>query len=168
MISKLTEQFRASELYKGFAAREKSERMIILAVAALVIVSMVWLLIWQPVSDYARSSQERHLRADTLLQWMQANEAQARQIGGRPQSAGSNEGVLSVATRTSKQMGLALTRVQPENSGGVSVVLQKQSFNDLMRWLDSLQQQENLQIIQASVDADSVSGRVNARFSLRR
>lgn len=168
MISKLTEQFRGSELYKNFAAREQSERAIILGLSVLILVSMIWLLIWQPVNNYAQASQERHLRLDTLHQWMQTNEQQARRVGGRSQAAAGNEGVLRVATRTLKQTGLELTRIQPENSGGVSVVLQKQPFNDVMRWLDLIQEQENLRIIQASMDADAVSGRVNARFSLRR
>ena len=168
MATKLADRFRNSELYKNYAGRDQNERYIIVAVLALVVGSMLWLFVWQPVNNWANKSQERHLNSDNLFQWMQANEQQARQIGGRSPGAQSNAGVLSVVTDSAKENGLKLTRIQPESSGGVSVVLQKQSFNDVMRWLDLLQQQESIQIIQASVDADAVSGRVNARFSLRR
>jgi len=48
------------------------------------------------------------------------------------------------------------------------VVLQKQAFNDVLGWLNLLEANEKVLVVQASVDADTLSGRVNARFSLRR
>jgi len=168
LFAKLNDQLRGSDLYKNFAAREKTDRIVILAILALIISSVVWLFVWQPVNSWASSSEERHLRADTLLQWMQANEKAARDAGGTGPGPSSNVGVMRLTTTTADQAGLSLTRIQPENSGGVSVVLQKQPFNDVMRWLDLLQEKEGIRIVQASIDADAVSGRVNARFSLRR
>ena len=168
MLAKLNAQIRDSELYKNFATREKTDRIVIVAILALIVGSLIWLLVWQPVNSWASSSQERHLRSDTLLQWMQANEQAARKAGGTRSGPSSNVGVMRVTTTTADQAGLSLTRIQPENSGGVSVVLQKQPFNDVMRWLDLLQEKEGIRIVQASIDADAISGRVNARFSFRR
>ena len=97
--------------------------------------------------------------------WLLVNEEEARKSRGITPIRGG-EGLLTIVSRTADNAQLKLTRFQPE-SNGVSVVLQKQSFNDVLGWLDVLEKQEQVLVVQASVDADSLSGRVNARFSLR-
>ena len=148
--------------------RDPNERMIILAVVLLVSAVLIWTLLWQPVTGWSASAQEKHQREQTLNDWLVANESRARSTAGdadAPRAAA--EGLLTIVSRTAEQSGLKLTRFQPE-SNGVSVVLQKQSFNDVLRWLDLLENNEQVLVVQASVDAHTLSGRVNARFSLRR
>ena len=48
----------------------------------------------------------------------------------------------------------------------MSVVVQEQPFNDVLRWMERLASQHGLQVVQASVDAHG-GGRVNARFVIR-
>lgn len=168
MLNKLLDRWHATPVYRNYAMRDPNERMIIAAVVALVIGSLVYLLLWQPVSDWSSAAAEAHKREQSVNDWLLANESAARSSASESKSRpGGSEGLLTIVSRTADKAQLKLTRFQPE-SNGVSVVLQKQAFNDVLRWLDMLEKDENVLVVQASVDADSLSGRVNARFSLRR
>ena len=169
MIARLTEAFRGTPIYRNYAGRDPSEQRIILGLTIAVAAVLIWMLIWQPVQNWSESAQQRHERAQGLLEWMQANEQQARDNPPQTRAAGPAEGrLLTVASRTAEQVGLKLASVQQQSAGGVSVVLQKQAFNDVMEWADLLQNTHQVQITTAGVDADNLSGRVNARLSLRR
>lgn len=168
MLDNLLNRWHSTSAYRNYAMRDPNERMIILAVVLLIGAVLIWTLLWQPVSDWSAQSQENHQREQTLNDWLVANESRARASAGdetAPRTAA--EGLLTIVSRTAEQSGLKLTRFQPE-SNGVSVVLQKQAFNDVLRWLNLLENDEQVLVVQASVDADTLSGRVNARFSLRR
>ena len=168
MLNKLLDRWHATPVYRGYAMRDANERLIILAVVGLVVAGLLYLLVLQPLLNWSSAAQQAHQREQSLNDWLQANEASAR--ASASQSSGrqaSSEGLLTIVSRTADKAKLKLTRFQPE-SNGVSVVLQKQSFNDVLRWLEILERQEQVTVVQASVDADQLSGRVNARFSLRR
>ena len=165
MLDKLLDRWHGTAAYRSYAQREPNERMIIALVVALVLCSLLYLLLWQPLSNWSTSAAEAHDREQSLNDWLLVNEEEARKSRGITPIRGG-EGLLTIVSRTADNAQLKLTRFQPE-SNGVSVVLQKQSFNDVLGWLDVLEKQEQVLVVQASVDADSLSGRVNARFSLR-
>jgi len=168
MLNKLLDRWHGTAAYRSYAVRDPNERLIIVVVAALVLGSLLYLLLWQPMSNWSSSAAQAHKREQALNDWLLVNESEARKIAEEtgPRSPGS-EGLLTIVSRTADKAQLKLTRFQPE-SNGVSVVLQKQAFNDVLRWLDILEKEEQVLVVQASIDADSLSGRVNARFSLRR
>ena len=168
MLDGLRNKWRASAAYQNYSGRDLSERRIILGLCLLVCAVVIWGMIWQPLANWSNGEQARHQRQQSLLEWLQANEQDARSAAKLEPGDTKADGLLTVVSRTAAQANLKLTRFQPESSGGVSVVLQKQGFNDIVRWLDNLQSNEGVKVVQASLDADALSGRVNARFSLRR
>ncbi len=168
MLDRLRNKWLASGAYQDYSARDLSERRIILGLCLLIGAAIIWGLLWQPLANWSNGEQQRHQTQQSLLEWLQANEQNARNAAKVTPGGAKTDGLLTVVSRTAAQANLQLTRFQPESSGGVSVVLQKQAFNDVIRWLDDLQSNEGVQVMQASLDADPLSGRVNARFSLRR
>ena len=169
MLDNLLNRWYTTPVYRNYAARESSERLIILAVVGLIVAALLYLLLWQPLANYSAGAQQSHTREQTLNDWLYANEARAREAAqsGGGTAVPSSEGLLTIVSRTADKAQLKLTRFQPDRDG-VSVVLQKQAFNDVLRWLEMLDKEAQVQVVQASVDADALSGRVNARFSLRR
>jgi general secretion pathway protein M len=73
---------------------------------------------------------------------------------------------LTLVANSAARAGLQLLRYQPEGGGGVSVVLQNQSFNALIGWLADLEQRDHVAVKQISIDAQSEPGLVNARINL--
>ena len=88
--------------------------------------------------------------------------AKSQQSGG-----GGQRSLLPTITGTAAAEGLTLSRLQPESNGAVSVVLQAQRFNAMVRWLDGLRENNGVTIQRVSVDAEGQPGYVNAQLRLQ-
>ena len=63
MLATLQQQFFASAVGRWYFGREPTERMIIAALAALVGVTVIWLGVWKPVSDWQDVADNRYRNA---------------------------------------------------------------------------------------------------------
>jgi len=157
-------QLRASGAGRWFLGREQSEQRIILALGSAVVLVVLWLGIWKPVSDWRDIEDNRYRSAQTTLDWMRANESRAREIARAGSAQAGERSLIPVITRSAEVQGLQLTRLQPEASGAVSVVLQGQSFNDVVRWLQQLEENNGVTVMRVAFDADTQPGLVNAQI----
>lgn len=164
MIAAWTERFRVSPVGRWLDGLESRDRTIVLGLAAVLALVLFYLILWRPLHRWADEQGERYASQVALLDWMHANEAAARtkgQQGDRPTGPDS-----AVIANTAASAGLQLTRYQPEAGGGVSVVLQAQPFDAVLRWVAGLEQQQQVVVKQMSIDAQGDPGRVNARINL--
>lgn len=159
---------RTSAIGRWFYGRERSEQLIIAAVAALVLVSLLWLAVWKPISDWQVLEANRHQNAQQLLDWMRKNEQAAIQAtrSGNPANQGGRA-LIPVITRAADAHDLRLNRLQPDSNGVISVVLQQQSFNQIMRWVAQLNENNGVSIDRATFDSEDAPGYVNAQLRLQ-
>jgi general secretion pathway protein M len=164
----LQQQFAASAIGRWYFGREAQERTIIATLSICVAIALLWLLVWKPIGDWSELEDNRYRNAQSLLDWMQANEARARTVAKSQQSGGGGQrSLLPTITGTAAAEGLTLSRLQPESNGAVSVVLQAQQFNAMVRWLDGLRENNGVTIQRVSVDAEGQPGYVNAQLRLQ-
>lgn len=166
MLENLKTRLSQSGAMRWFYGREESERPIIAGLVILITISLLWLLIWKPISDWRELSENRYINAQSVWDWMQANEANARQSAATG-GASPTRSLLPVITRVANGHGLRLNRLQPESDGGVSVVLQAQSFNAMLQWLSDLENQHNVTVARVSLDAEGKPGLINAQLRLQ-
>ena len=168
MFETLKSQLDNSAIMRWYAGREPNEQPIIAALAGLVGLLILWGLIWQPVSDWQNLEQNRYANAQSLWDWVQANEQDAR-AAARSSSPGvaSQRSLLPVITRAANTRGLKLSRLQPESDGAVSVVLQAQPFNDMLEWLAELEQRSQVSVQRITLDAEGQPGLINAQVRLQ-
>jgi len=168
MLEPLFARVNQSAAMRWYQGREPQERPIIAGLAAVVVLSLFWLLIWKPLADWQELSENRYSNALDTWEWVQANEARARQAAGGNGPATAREGsLLPLITRLANSRGLTLSRLQPEADGAVSVVLQAQPFNLMLQWLDDLQQQHSVVVQRVSLDAEGNPGLINAQLRLQ-
>jgi general secretion pathway protein M len=167
MLETVTTQFRNSAAMRWYQGRDAQERPIIAGLAALILLALLWLLIWNPLAQWQETSQNRYVNAQTTWDWIQANESKARQLASSKAGSGQQRSLLPIITRVANSHSLTLNRLQPESDGGVSVVIQAQSFNAMLQWLDELQRQHNVSIQRVSLDAEGNPGLVNAQLRLQ-
>jgi general secretion pathway protein M len=163
----LAERLRASAASRWLAGREPGEQRIILALGAAIVVTVAWLGVWKPVSDWREREDNRFRNAQATLDWMRANEARARELVRTRSSESGERSLMPLITRAAEVHGLQLTRLQPEAGGSVSVVLQAQPFNEVVRWLHQLEQNNGISVARVAFDADANPGYVNAQIRLR-
>ncbi len=166
MMAGLIARWRQSALGRRFDALESRERDVVTVLALVIAAAIFYVAIWQPVADFSARAEARYARELAVLDYLRTNEAAARDAGRRGGGAAAGVGsILTVVADTAAAAGIQLTRYQNETGGGLSIVLQDQNFDAVLRWLADLER-DGRRIRQLSVDAQGNPGRVNARISV--
>jgi general secretion pathway protein M len=167
MLENVNKAFTRSSVGQWYAGREPNERVIIGWLVFAVVLTVLWAGVWKPLSDWRAVEDNRYQNAHSLLEWMQANESRARSAAKGQQGNRAQRSLLPTVTTAAQAEGLVLSRLQPESNGAVSVVLQGQEFNAVIRWLHRLQETNAVSVQRISLDADGRPGYVNAQLRLR-
>ena len=167
MFETLKQQWQASSAARAYHELSERDHLAVLGLAAFLGLVVLYLGIWAPAHNWKTAADERYQRQFSVLQWMRAHEADARasaRSAAAAQGSGNNS-MLTQVSSTADRAGVKLTRFQPEGGGGVSIVIQNQNFNAVLRWLDDLAR-ERIQVRQLSLDRQGQSGLVNGRIKL--
>lgn len=143
------------------------ERNLVYVAGGLLAVALVYLALVMPFQLSGRKMAARVEQKSADLAWMQASAPQAIAAAGMTQAAGGESLVVLVA-RTAREAGLgeALRDQSPDGSAGLRLRIEAASFDTLVTWLGSLQQQYGVTIESATIDA-AAPGLVNATLSLK-
>lgn len=163
----LQHRFLASSAGRWYLGREPHEQRVVQALTAVTVVTILWLGVWNPISDWRDSAHNRYQNAQAQFDWIRANEERARAVARAGAGGGGERSLLPVITRSAQAQGIQVNRLQPEANGVVAVSIQGQPFNDLLRWLHQLQENNGVSVLRLAVDAEGRSGIVNAQIRLQ-
>ena len=155
-----------------FTALAPRERTMVSIAAVLVVLALIYVAAWNPLSSSVASLEQSVEEQQALKQWMQQSAAEVNRLrnasGGV--GAGDHRSLLAVVDQTSKQSQLtpAVKRIEPDGQELVRVSLEQASFDDLVTWLGSLQRNHGVSVADISIDRQPDSGRVNVRLTLKR
>lgn len=143
------------------------ERNLVYVAGGLLAIALVYLVLVMPFQLSGKKMAARVEKKSADLAWMQASAPQAMAAAGIAQSAGGESLVVLVA-RTAREAGLgdSLRDQSPDGNAGLRLRIEAASFDSLMTWLASLQQQYGVTIESATIDA-AAPGLVNATLSLK-
>ena len=164
VIANLQQRLSSSGIGRWYHSREPNEQRIVLALTVLVAVTLLWALIWKPISDWNTLERNRYQNAQAELDWVRANEQRARAAASTGNGPTGGRSLLPIITRSAEAQGIRVNRLQPESGGVVSVAIQGQPFNDLLRWLHQLQENNGVTVLRLAVDAEGRPGIVNAQI----
>jgi general secretion pathway protein M len=165
MWDKVDNAFRASTVGRWFAHLEPNERTMVTVLFAFLCVVVLYVGIWRPLSDWSSSADAQYRRQLAVVDWMRLHEKEARAAGQRADGTRESGSLLTTVANSAAHAGIQLLRYQPEG-GGVSVVLQNQSFTALIQWIAALEQESHVSVKQISIDSQGETGLVNARIIL--
>ena len=153
-----------STIVRRFRELPMRQRQASMAAGILVAIVVVYIGIWEPVFDYRENAIDGMTTARQNLEWMHQNETAAR---GRLNSGEEIEEVSIAKLSTSaRQFGFSLQRIQSMPSGGVSIQLQRQPFNPVLRWLEFLNGEYGYRVVNASLNSYA-EGLVDARITIQ-
>jgi general secretion pathway protein M len=143
------------------------ERNLVYAAGALVSVALLYLVLVLPVQTSGNRMASRVGQKTADLAWMRAQAPQAMAAAGAARSGGG-ESLVVLVDRTAREAGLgtSLRDQSPDGNSGLRLRIEGASFDTLVTWLASLQQQHGVSIEAASIDA-AAPGLVNATLSLK-
>jgi type II secretory pathway component PulM len=154
----------AREWVDNLSARERN---LVYAAGALVAIAFVYLALVMPFQVSGKKMAARVQQKAADLAWMQASAPQVMTAAGMKQGAGG-ESLVVLVDRTAREAGLgaSLRDQSPDGNAGLRLRIEAASFDMLVTWLGSLQQQYGVTIEAATIDA-AEPGLVNATLSLK-
>jgi general secretion pathway protein M len=143
------------------------ERNLVYVAGGLLAIAAVYLVLVMPFQVSGKKMAARVEQKSADLAWMQAAAPQALAAAGIAQSAGG-ESLVVLVSRTAREAGLgdSVRDQSPDGNAGLRLRIEAASFDTLMTWLASLQQQYGVTIESATIDAAG-PGLVNATLSLK-
>lgn len=164
---RLRAALRETGIEPRYRAMERRDRVLLHIAGAAGLVAILYAGVFSPAYDFRETALARYAEQQDRMDWMRANEAEARRRNSDdPAPAGPARSLLTLIDSTARDANVRLTRYRPESDGSVNVVIQQQPFNDVLRWTGLLAA-EDLRILQAAIDAEDAQGVVNARLSIR-
>jgi|OpeIllAssembly_1097287.scaffolds.fasta_scaffold13187_2 general secretion pathway protein M len=149
----------------GLAPRERN---LVYAAGGLVIIALLYFVLVLPITTLAAKRAARVEQKTADLAWMRQVAPQVAAAAAAGAAAGSGESLVVLVDRTGREAGLggALRDQSPSGDQGLRLRLEAASFDVLVVWLASLQQQHGVKVEAATIDATATPGLVNASLTL--
>lgn len=156
--------------YQGLQQRE---RQLVLAASAVIIVTLLYLIIWEPVHNGLEEQTQKYQSQIGILEWMQNAAIEVRTLkasGAAKRTGNSSQPVTLLVEKSAAAAGLKpyLTKLESTTDKGARVTFDAASFDQLLLWLSTLQTQYGITVSSANIDRDNTPGAINARMTLNR
>jgi general secretion pathway protein M len=159
-------------LRERFLALQPRERWILAGGAAVLLVTLLYLAVWEPIVDAHKERIEALESSRLLAIRLEQAAAQVQRSGGQRGAGNAGRGLslMAAVDQASKQgtLGKSPTRIQPEGDREVRVWFEDVAFDALVRWLSELQAGYGVGVQTLDVEPQSTPGKVNVRMSLTR
>jgi len=145
------------------------ERRLTMIGGVLVGVTLLYVLLWLPVQKELARLRVSVPEERAQLQRMRAQAASIKPLRARSGAKPAPGTLLPVIEQTATARGMRgfVSRLEADGGTGVQLTLEAAPFNSLLSWLADLQDSHSLHIENASMDAHTAPGTVNAKLKLR-
>ena len=165
-VQNLITQLQQSSIGQWYVTKSPSDRLIIKILAALIAATIIYTVVWKPLSDYSQDQQARYVTELALSEWIVLNQEALRQSARQPVRGSSAPALIPGITNAANQNQLKLERLQPDSDGGVSISLQEQQFDQVLKWLSLLETRQGLSVERLSIDRGDKNSRVSGQVKL--
>lgn len=159
-----------AQLQAWFNGLEQREQLLASIGAVLVGITLLYLMLWEPVAKAHLRREADLASARQLAQRIELLSGQSRNNSTATASINRSMSLLAAVDQASKAGALnkPLSRIQPEGDTEVKVWLEATSFDALIRWVDQLQARDGIIVRAAQIEKDAAPGAVTAQLSLVR
>ena len=117
MWNRIDTAVRTSPAGRWFVSLEKNERMMVTLLLGFLGVTLLYLAVWRPLSEWSDRADAAYQHQIALLDWMHVHEGEARAAGQRsdatPESGSLLTLVANSAARAGRSSGFAKRHVTP-------------------------------------------------------
>lgn len=151
-----------------FLAREPRERLTLAAGAVAVALTLLFLLVIEPMTSYRAALESRVAQQRETVAWMQAAAAELKSRPAASLPSNTSGSLLTRIDAAAKAGGLgsAVKRIQQDGNRAARVRVEGAVFDDLVLWLEALQSQYGVRAADITLERGEAPGRVNASLTL--
>ena len=148
-------------------ALQPRERLILGAGGIVAALIVIWGFVWQPLTGGRAQLRTAVAEKEQLLS--EVSRAAAIDVtGAMPAAGGQSLFVLIDQTAQAAGLGGALTRARPDGPNTIDVTFSSASFDALVGWLITLNQNSGIYVDGASINTARQEGLVSGQLRLRR
>jgi general secretion pathway protein M len=157
-----------------FAELEPRERWMVVICTVFVVITVLWLYVWQPVQEQRAGSASRAQAELATLAAVRSGantlNALQRNSGPKPNSAARNTSLGALVDNSIRRSTLVsgLDKVQPDGENVVKIWLKDVDFNALTIWLDLMKTRYQATAVNVGIERSDESSKVSARLTLER
>lgn len=157
---------RLRDAWSGLAPHERRLALIGIGILALLV---LYLMLWLPLQKDLARLRTAVPEERAQLARMRTQAATIKPLRGSVRGATVGGAPLAIVEQSANARGLrsTITRLEADGSSGVQVAFDGVAFNALIAWLADLQTGQALFVDNATIEAQSKPGIVNARLKLR-
>lgn len=144
-----------------FNAQNQRDQLALMALAAAVVLYSLVSFVLMPASAARSQMAANNTAALAQLARVEAKVSKLLDLRASSES-GQNQNLSSTLSAAAQNAGLIVKRLQPNSRGEVQVRFESVEFDALLQWLQTIEGNEGLRIVDASVSDAGRSGGVNA------
>lgn len=149
-----------------FNAQTQRDQLAIMALAAAVVLYGLLSFALIPASEARSQMAANNTAAIAQLSRVEVKVSQLLDLRENNES-GQSQNLSSTLSAAAQNAGLTVKRLQPNSRGEVQVRFESVEFDALLQWLQTVEGNEGLRIVDASVSDAGRSGGVNATLRVR-
>ncbi len=154
-------------LIKAFQARTAREQALLAGLAVLVVLTIAWFGVLAPAMSWRADAARRYANAAEGYESILVQASEYRALSAQAVNADDREPLRTLADRTARERGLAISRVQPLEDGRLGVWIEQADADSLMGWLSLLSREHGVNAERVSLDREGET-RVRAQLTLVR
>lgn len=151
-----------NQLLEKFHALNEREKKLVVIAGIVIIVSLFYFAIWSPIQQSIKTNKASVESQTKLLAWVEQNAAKAIQLKRSSGKSGGFAGSLPQAVnQTAARFNIDITRMQPQKDD-IQVWVDKAVFNDVLAWLQQLEQM-GINVAEADIAESDDVGMIKVR-----
>ena len=162
----LIASIKASIVGEWFYSHSSKEQKIMLLLFILVSASIMWLIIFKPISNWKYNQESGHAKAFEVMTLLEANKNELVEIEKGDSVDSKKSSIIPIITRTAVLNSIQLNRLQPDGNSVVTVFVENQSFNSVISWISQLQENNGLQVSRINIETQDSNGLISAQITL--
>ncbi len=149
-----------------FNAQTQRDQLALMVLAAALVFYGLVAFVLLPVNDARNQMLANNEAAIAQLARVEAKVSQLLELRANSED-GQNQNLSSTLSAAAQNAGLVVKRLQPNSRGEVQVRFESVEFDALLQWLQTIEGNEGLRIVDASLSDAGRSGGVNATLRVR-
>ena len=149
-----------------FAGLNQREQLSLLVLGVALALYLLYMVAWAPLAE--RRS-ELAVQNEAVAQSLQRVDAMVSEIIRLREGGGasaSRRNLTSLVNQSTGRHGLQVSRLQPNSRGDIQVRMENAVFDDLVAWLDEVENRERLLVTEIAITRTGNVGRVNATIRI--
>tara|TARA_R110001599_G_scaffold65838_2_gene185854 strand:- start:102993 stop:103463 length:471 start_codon:yes stop_codon:yes gene_type:complete len=153
-------------LKEWFAGLNQREQLSLVILGFALGLYLLYMLVWAPLAERRDQLTVQNQATAASLQRVDAmvSEITRLRAGGGAISARRN--LASLVNQSTNRYNLQVSRLQPNSRGDIQVRLENAIFDDLLAWLDEVENREGLLVTEVAITRTGDSGRVNVSIRI--